>query len=287
MREEMIEVTDLHKSFGDHHILKGIHFKVYRGEKIVIIGPSGSGKSTLLRCLNFLETPTAGTVKVEGKYFVEPMKKYNEKHVAKLRTEIGMVFQKFNLFPTMTALQNVMAAQIKIRKKTKEEARKTAVEYLRKVGLSDRIHHYPSQLSGGQQQRVAIARALAMEPKVMLFDEATSALDPELVGEVLKVMKELADEGMTMVIVTHEMKFAEEIGDQIIFMDKGVIVEEGQAQQLFHYPKHERTKSFLNKVGHREVRLENNFNEEYPMKVESRKNASRIPSFIKERTSNL
>lgn len=287
MREEMIEVTNLHKSFGGNHILKGINFKVNKGEKIVIIGPSGSGKSTLLRCLNFLETPTSGTVKVEGKYFVEPMKKYNEKHIATLRTEIGMVFQKFNLFPTMTALQNVMAAQIKIRKKTKEEAMKTAKRYLRKVGLIDRIHHYPSQLSGGQQQRVAIARALAMAPKVMLFDEATSALDPELVGEVLKVMRELADEGMTMVIVTHEMKFAEEIGDRIIFMDKGVIVEEGQAEQLFYNPKHERTKAFISKVGYREGIAENELNEEYHMKVETSQKAGRIPAYIQEKTSNL
>lgn len=253
MHEVMIDVTKLHKSFGLNEILKGIDFKVKKGEKVVIIGPSGSGKSTMLRCLNFLEIPTSGFIKVDGEYFVEPMKKYNEKHVAKLRTEIGMVFQRFNLFPTMTAIQNVMAAQMKIRKKSKEEARKTAEKYLKKVGLAERMNHYPSQLSGGQQQRVAIARALAMEPKVMLFDEATSALDPELVGEVLNVMKELADEGMTMVIVTHEMKFAEDVGDRVIFMDKGVIVEEGHPKQLFHYPKHERTKAFINKVEHPEA----------------------------------
>ncbi|WP_141430675.1 amino acid ABC transporter ATP-binding protein [Bacillus sp. 03113] len=246
----MIEVEQLHKSFGSNEILKGIDLKITQGEKVVIIGPSGSGKSTLLRCLNYLEIPTSGTVKIEGHYFEEPKKKFNEKHVASLRTEIGMVFQRFNLFPTMTALENVMAAQIKIRNKSKEAARETAEKYLRKVGLEDRVNHYPSQLSGGQQQRVAIARALAMEPKVMLFDEATSALDPELVGEVLNVIRDLAKEGMTMVLVTHEMKFAEEVGDRIIFMDGGVIVEEGHPKGFFHNPQHERTKSFIKKVEH-------------------------------------
>ncbi|MGP7818353.1 amino acid ABC transporter ATP-binding protein [Niallia sp. 01092] len=246
----MIEVKQLYKSFGSNEILKGIDLKISQGEKVVIIGPSGSGKSTLLRCLNYLEIPTSGIVKIEGHYFVEPKKKFNEKHVASLRTEVGMVFQRFNLFPTMTALENVMAAQIKIRKKSKEAARETAEKYLRKVGLEERMNHYPSQLSGGQQQRVAIARALAMEPKVMLFDEATSALDPELVGEVLNVIRGLGEEGMTMVLVTHEMKFAEEVGDRIIFMDGGVIVEEGHPKEFFHNPQHERTKSFIKKVGH-------------------------------------
>lgn len=286
MHEVMIEVAELHKSFEKNEILKGINFKVQKGERVVIIGPSGSGKSTLLRCLNYLEKPSSGYVKVEGEYFVEPFKKYNEKHVAKLRTEIGMVFQRFNLFPTMTALENVMAAQIKIRKKTKVEAKKTAERYLRKVGLTDRMNHYPSQLSGGQQQRVAIARALAMEPKVMLFDEATSALDPELVGEVLNVMKELADEGMTMVIVTHEMKFAEEVGDRIIFMDKGVIVEEGRPQQLFHHPKHERTRAFINKVEHAEV-LTGFYSLDESPTGKRKEAASRIPTQLKEKTSNL
>ncbi|MTT32208.1 ATP-binding cassette domain-containing protein [Terrilactibacillus sp. BCM23-1] len=248
----MIEVKQLHKSFGSNEILKGIDFEVKKGEKIVIIGPSGSGKSTLLRCLNYLERPTSGSVKVEGQYFVEPQNKFSEKHVASLRTEIGMVFQRFNLFPTMTALENVIAAQVKIRKRSKEEARKTAEHYLNKVGLAERMDHYPSQLSGGQQQRVAIARALAMEPKVMLFDEATSALDPELVGEVLKVIRELADEGMTMVLVTHEMKFAEEVGDRIIFMDNGFIVEEGHPKEFFRNPKNERTKAFISQVEHPE-----------------------------------
>lgn len=252
MPDNMIEVSQLHKSFGSNEILKGINFTVRKGEKVVIIGPSGSGKSTLLRCLNCLELPTSGTVKVEDKSFSDKNGRYNEKHVARLRTEIGMVFQSFNLFPMMTAVENVMAAQMKIRKKSREEARKTAEKYLKKVGLTDRMNHYPSQLSGGQQQRVAIARALAMEPKMMLFDEATSALDPELVGEVLKVIRELADEGMTMVLVTHEMRFAEEVGDRIIFMDQGVIVEEGLAKEMFYHPRHERTKTFINRVLHPE-----------------------------------
>ncbi|MTT31182.1 ATP-binding cassette domain-containing protein [Terrilactibacillus sp. BCM23-1] len=253
----MIEVEKLHKSFGENEILKGLDIEIKQGEKVVIIGPSGSGKSTFLRCLNYLEEPTSGRVKIEGHYFVDPHGKYNEKHIASLRTEVGMVFQRFNLFPNMTAIENVMAAQIKIRKKSKEEAKKTAEKYLIKVGLGERMDHYPRQLSGGQQQRVAIARALAMEPKVMLFDEATSALDPELVGEVLNVIRDLAREGMTMVLVTHEMRFAEEVGDRIIFMDKGVIVEEGHPKEFFHHPKHERTKAFINKVEHPELLKEN------------------------------
>ncbi len=250
MSNAIIEVNQLRKSFGTNEILKGIDLEIQQGEKVVIIGPSGSGKSTFLRCLNYLEIPTSGTVKVHGDYFSKPGEKFNEKHVAGLRTEVGMVFQRFNLFPTMTALENVMAAQIKIRKKSKEAARKTAETYLRKVGLAERMHHYPAQLSGGQQQRVAIARALAMEPKAMLFDEATSALDPELIGEVLNVIRDLAKEGMTMVLVTHEMKFAEEVGDRVIFMDGGVIVEEGLPKELLHNPKHNRTKEFLQKVEH-------------------------------------
>lgn len=253
MSKSMIEVNQLRKSFGVHEILKGIDLNVHQGEIVVIIGPSGSGKSTLLRCLNCLELPSAGTVKVEGTSFSDDSGRYPEKRVAKLRTEIGMVFQSFNLFPMMTAIQNVMAAQIKIRRKSPDEARKTAEKYLEKVGLAERMNHYPNQLSGGQKQRVAIARALAMEPHIMLFDEATSALDPELVGEVLKVIRELADEGMTMVLVTHEMRFAEEIGDRIIFMDKGVIVEEGKPDELFNAPKHERTKLFINQVLHPEL----------------------------------
>jgi polar amino acid transport system ATP-binding protein/cystine transport system ATP-binding protein len=252
MPKTMIEVDNVHKSFGKNEILKGINFLVEQGEKIVIIGPSGSGKSTLLRCLNCLELPTSGTIKIDGETFYNAKGKYNEKRIAEQRTEIGMVFQSFNLFPMMTAIENVMAAQVKIRKKSKEEAKKTAELYLQKVGLSERMNHYPSQLSGGQQQRVAIARALAMEPKMMLFDEATSALDPELVGEVLKVIRELANEGMTMVIVTHEMRFAEEVGDRIIFMDQGVIVEEGKPEDLFYHPEHKRTKEFIDRVMHPE-----------------------------------
>lgn len=252
MPEKMIETADLHKSFGQLHILKGINLTVHQGEKVVIIGPSGSGKSTLLRCLNYLEVPTSGTVKIEGQSFLDEKGKYQGKRVASLRTEIGMVFQSFNLFPMMTAIENVMAAQIKIRKKTKAEARKTAEFYMDKVGLADRMNHYPSQLSGGQQQRVAIARALAMRPKMMLFDEATSALDPELVGDVLKVIRKLAEEGMTMVLVTHEMHFAEEVGDRIIFMDQGAIVEEGSPSDIFNHPQHHRTKIFIDRVLHPE-----------------------------------
>lgn len=248
MSKAIIEVENLHKSFGENEILKGIDLYIQQGEKLVIIGPSGSGKSTLLRCLNYLEIPTSGSVKIGGEYFVEPGKKLNEKHIAKLRTEIGMVFQRFHLFPTMTSLENVMAAQIKVKKLPTDVAKANAQKYLQKVGLADRMDHYPSQLSGGQQQRVAIARSLAMEPKTMLFDEATSALDPELVGEVLQVIRDLADEGMTMVLVTHEMKFAQEVGDRIIFMDQGLIMEEGSPQQFFRNPQNERTKLFLQRL---------------------------------------
>jgi ABC-type polar amino acid transport system ATPase subunit len=250
MSKIMVEVENLHKSFGSNEILKGIDLTIRQGEKLVILGPSGSGKSTFLRCLNYLEQPTSGIVKIEGKAFAEPGKKLNEKHVASLRAEVGMVFQRFNLFANKTALQNVMAALVTIRKMPKEKAAEIAKEFLQKVGLGNRIDHYPSQLSGGQQQRVAIARALAMGPKVMLFDEATSALDPELVGEVLQVIRQLANEGMTMILVTHEMKFAQEVADRILFMDGGVIVEEGTPEDIFTNPKHPRTKAFLQKVDH-------------------------------------
>ena len=250
MSDVMIEIRNLHKSFGDNEILKGIDLTVKKGEKIAIIGPSGSGKSTLLRCLNYLEIPTSGIVRIDNKAFAEPGKKMNEKHIAALRQQVGIVFQRFNLFPNKTAIENVMAAPVTIRKMSMEDARQIAEKYLKKVGLEHRMNHYPSQLSGGQQQRVAIARALAMEPKIMLFDEATSALDPELVGEVLSVIRELANEGMTMVLVTHEMKFAEEVADRVIFMDGGVIVEEGSPYEVFHNTKHQRTKAFLNKVEH-------------------------------------
>lgn len=250
MSEIMIEIQELRKSFGDHEILKGIDVTVRKGEKIAIIGPSGSGKSTLLRCINYLEIPTSGVVRIENKAFAEPNGKVNQQSIATLRQQIGMVFQRFNLFPHMTAIENVMAAPVTIRKMPKETARQIAETFLRKVGLENRMNHYPSQLSGGQQQRVAIARALAMEPKIMLFDEATSALDPELVGEVLSVIRELANEGMTMVLVTHEMKFAEEVADRVIFMDGGVIVEQGSPAEVFHHTKHQRTRAFLNKVEH-------------------------------------
>ncbi len=246
----MIEVKKLHKSFGSLHILKGIDLAVHKGETVVIIGPSGSGKSTLLRCMNYLERPEQGYVAIEGEYYEDPegyggRKRASESHIARMRSMVGMVFQRFNLFPNKTALGHVMAAQVTVKKVPKEEARKRAEYYLGKVGLAEKLHAYPSQLSGGQQQRVAIARALAMEPKVMLFDEATSALDPELVGEVLAVIKELAAEEKTMVLVTHEMKFARDVGDRIIFMDHGVVVEEGPPEVIFNNPSHQRTRAFL------------------------------------------
>lgn len=248
MSKTMVTIQGLYKKFGENEILKGIDLRIRQGEKVAIIGPSGSGKSTFLRCINYLEQPTSGTVMIDDKKFAEPNQKLNEKHVAGLRQEVGMVFQSFNLYPHKTALQNVMAALITIRKIPKAQAIEIAEKFLQKVGLANRKDHYPSQLSGGQQQRVAIARALAMEPKVMLFDEATSALDPQLVGEVLQVIRELANEGMTMVLVTHEMKFAREVADRIIFMDGGVIVEEGEPEQFFTNPAHPRTREFLQQV---------------------------------------
>lgn len=248
--DAMLDVKELRKSFAKHEILKGIDFTIKRGEKVVVIGPSGSGKSTFLRCLNYLERPTSGSVKIMGQLFELPNQKYNEKYVASLRQEIGMVFQRFNLFPHLTVRENLVAPLVTIRKLTKGMANENAEKYLKKVGLTDRIDHYPSQLSGGQQQRVAIARALAMEPKIMLFDEATSALDPELVGEVLSVIRELANEGMTMILVTHEMEFAKDVGDRIIFMDGGLIVEEGRPAEIFTNPRNKRTADFVKKVIH-------------------------------------
>ncbi|NMM55211.1 amino acid ABC transporter ATP-binding protein [Paenibacillus aquistagni] len=239
----MIETRELHKSFGKNEILKGIDLRIDKGEVVVIIGPSGSGKSTLLRCLNLLEVPTAGDVVFEGE--VINRKKHN---MNKTREKMGMVFQSFNLFPHMTVLENITISPIKVKKMNKEEANAIAMDLLQKVGLADKAASYPSQLSGGQKQRIAIARALAMQPHVMLFDEPTSALDPEMVGEVLGVMKGLAESGMTMAIVTHEMGFAREVGDRIIFMDGGVIVEQGSPEQIFGSPQHERTKDFLGKV---------------------------------------
>jgi len=238
----MISIKGLHKKFGNLHVLRGIDLEIKEKEVVVIIGPSGSGKSTLLRCINFLEEPTEGTIVVDG----IPLS--SEANINKVREEVGMVFQRFNLFPHMTVLENITLAPMKVRKVSKAEAEKVAMDLLAKVGLTDKAHVYPEQLSGGQQQRVAIARALAMRPKVMLFDEPTSALDPEMIKEVLDVMKTLALEGMTMVVVTHEMGFAREVGDRVIFMDEGKIVEQGTPEQIFNNPQEERTKSFLSKI---------------------------------------
>lgn len=239
----MIQVTNLKKSYGSLHVLKGIDVHIREKEVVVVIGPSGSGKSTFLRCLNMLEDFDEGDIIIDGFRLKDPKTDLN-----KVREEVGMVFQRFNLFPHMTVLHNITLAPMKVRKWPKEKAEEKAMQLLAKVGLQDKAHVYPDSLSGGQAQRVAIARALAMEPKVMLFDEPTSALDPEMVGEVLAVMKQLAKEGMTMVVVTHEMGFAREVGDRVLFMDGGVIVEEGKPQQIFDAPQHERTKSFLSKV---------------------------------------
>lgn len=239
----MIKVNNLEKSFGDLHVLKGIDAEIKKGEVVVVIGPSGSGKSTFLRCLNRIEEPTAGEVIFEGISITS--KKTN---INKLRQKIGMVFQQFNLFPHKTVLENITLTPIKVKKQSKEEAKDNAFKLLKKVGLEDKAYVYPSQLSGGQKQRIAIARALAMEPEMMLFDEPTSALDPEMVGEVLNVMKELAAEGMTMVVVTHEMGFAKEVGDRILFMDDGMILEEGKPEQIFNNPQNYRTQDFLGKI---------------------------------------
>ncbi|MEF3327660.1 MULTISPECIES: amino acid ABC transporter ATP-binding protein [Oceanobacillus] len=239
----MITVQDLHKCFGDNEVLKGIHCEVEEKEVVCVIGPSGSGKSTFLRCLNLLEEITSGDVIVDGYNIRDRATDINM-----IRTEVGMVFQQFNLFPHKTVIQNVMLAPQKVRKLSPKEARQRGEALLEKVGLAEKADQYPSQLSGGQQQRVAIARALAMEPKMMLFDEPTSALDPELVGEVLEVMKQLAKEGMTMVVVTHEMGFAREVADRVLFMDEGIIMEENTPDIIFNNPESERTKDFLNKV---------------------------------------
>lgn len=239
----MIVIKDLHKSFGDLQVLKGISVQVKDSEVVCVIGPSGSGKSTFLRCINLLETPTSGDIWIDGEKITDPQININ-----KIREEAGMVFQHFNLFPHKTTLENVSLALIKVRKLPKEEAERRALEILRKVGLEDKAHVYPAALSGGQKQRVAIARALAMRPKVMLFDEPTSALDPEMVGEVLNVMKDLAKMGMTMVVVTHEIGFAREVSDRVLFIDDGRIVEEGTPQDIFSHAKNERTIAFLSKV---------------------------------------
>nr|WP_272509092.1 amino acid ABC transporter ATP-binding protein [Clostridium ganghwense] len=233
----------MHKKFDKLHVLKGVNAHIKKGEVVVVIGPSGSGKSTFLRCLNLLEEPTDGEIIFEGQVITQKGIDIN-----KLREKMGMVFQQFNLFPHLSVLDNITLAPIKVKNMTKEEAEKIALNLLERVGLKDKANAYPKQLSGGQKQRIAIARALAMSPDVMLFDEPTSALDPEMVGEVLEVMKELAQEGMTMVVVTHEMGFAKEVGDRVFFMDGGVVVEEGDPKEVFENPKNERTKDFLSKV---------------------------------------
>ena len=238
----MIQLQNVHKYFGQLHVLKGVTTSIDKGEVVVIIGPSGSGKSTVLRCMNYLEEPTSGNDIVDG------MNLNVKENINNVRAEVGMVFQRFNLFPHMTVLDNITLAPQKIRGLSKAEAETIAHDLLGKVGLSDKAEAYPEQLSGGQQQRVAIARALAMKPKVMLFDEPTSALDPEMVSEVLDVMKALAEEGMTMVIVTHEMSFAKEVATRVLFVDGGEILEEGTPEAVFDAPQHERTKSFLSKV---------------------------------------
>ena len=238
----MIKLIYVHKYFGELHVLKGVNTEIDKGEVVVIIGPSGSGKSTVLRCMNYLEEPTSGDVIVDG------MNLNVKENINNVRAEVGMVFQRFNLFPHMTVLDNITLAPQKIRGLSKADAEAIAHDLLGKVGLSDKAEAYPEQLSGGQQQRVAIARALAMKPKVMLFDEPTSALDPEMVSEVLDVMKDLAKEGMTMVVVTHEMSFAKEVATRVLFVDGGEILEEGTAEEVFDTPKHDRTQSFLSKV---------------------------------------
>jgi len=239
----MIEVKDLYKSFGKLEVLKGISEHIEKGEKVVLIGPSGSGKSTFLRCLNLLEVPTSGKIIIDGKDITAPKIDINQ-----VRESMGMVFQHFNLFPHLNIMDNITLAPIKVKKKSKEEAESRAEELLKTVGLSDKAYAYPSQLSGGQKQRIAIARSLAMEPKIILFDEPTSALDPEMVGEVLNVIKGLADDGLTMVVVTHEMGFARNVASRVVFFDDGYMIEQGTPEEVFDSPRNERTKSFLSKI---------------------------------------
>ncbi|GHA73551.1 amino acid ABC transporter ATP-binding protein [Streptomyces termitum] len=251
--QPMVKAEGVHKSYGAAHILRGIDLEVRSGEVFCLVGPSGSGKSTFLRCINHLERIDGGRLSVDGRLVGyrqqgERLYELKDSEVAAQRRDIGMVFQRFNLFPHMTALANVMEAPVQVKGETKAVARERAQRLLDRVGLSDRMHNYPSQLSGGQQQRVAIARALAMEPKLMLFDEPTSALDPELVGDVLDVMRDLAESGMTMIVVTHEMGFAREVGDSLVFMDGGVVVESGHPRDVLGNPQHDRTKAFLSKV---------------------------------------
>jgi polar amino acid transport system ATP-binding protein len=251
--QSMIQLEAIHKSFGDLHVLRGVSLSIDRGEVVCIIGPSGSGKSTLLRCINYLEQPEDGRIVIDGRNAYRDVvngkiKNYPMRQIAATREKIGMVFQQFNLFPHLTALQNIVEAPIRVKHVKKAEATHQAHLLLEQVGLSEKANQYPAELSGGQQQRVASARALAMNPEVMLFDEATSALDPELVGEVLEIMRQLAEEGMTMAVVTHEMGFARQVADRVIFMDHGVIVEAGTPQEIFEAPREERTQNFLRLV---------------------------------------
>jgi polar amino acid transport system ATP-binding protein len=251
--DSLLKVIDLHKNFGTNEVLRGVDLEVNPGETITIIGPSGSGKTTLLRCINYLEWPTSGHVYIEDRLIGESWNGREFRHIgdrelAKERTEMGMVFQRFNLWPHLTALENVTLGPLRVLKKSSEQARAEGLALLEKVGLSHKADEYPERLSGGQQQRVAIARALAMQPKLLLFDEPTSALDPELIGEVLNVMRALALEGRTMLVVTHEMRFAQDVADRVIFMDHGVIVEAGPPAQLFEHPEHNRTREFLRQV---------------------------------------
>lgn len=239
----MIIVKDLHKKFEDNHVLRGVNYHIHQGEKIVIVGPSGSGKSTFLRCLNLLETPTGGEIWFDGQLITDP-----KVNIDKIREHMGMVFQNFNLFNNLSIMDNITLAPVKLKLMNKEEACENALKLLARVGLSEKADAYPSQLSGGQKQRIAIVRSLAMNPRVMLFDEPTSALDPEMVGEVLDVMKELAESGMTMVVVTHEMGFAREVGTKVLFMDEGIIMEENEPAEFFNNPKCERLQDFLSKV---------------------------------------
>jgi polar amino acid transport system ATP-binding protein len=254
----LVHAVNVHKAFHGVEVLKGIDLDVTTGEVVCLLGPSGSGKTTFLRCINQLETIDGGRIWVDGDLMGyeerdDKLHQLSDKRIAAQRREIGMVFQRFNLFPHMTATENVMEAPVQVKGAGKAQARKQALDLLQRVGMADRSHAYPSQLSGGQQQRVAIARALAMQPKLMLFDEPTSALDPELVGEVLTVMRELADDGMTMIVVTHEMSFARDVADRVVFMDGGVVVEQGDPRQVISNPQHARTQSFLQRMQHEEA----------------------------------
>jgi polar amino acid transport system ATP-binding protein len=249
----LVHAVNVHKSFHGNEVLKGIDLDVAQGEVVCLLGPSGSGKTTFLRCINQLEDIDGGRIWVDGELagYLEKggrLHRRRDKEIAAQRREIGMVFQRFNLFPHMTAIENVMEAPVRVQGRSKREARERGLQLLERVGLGDRCDHYPAHLSGGQQQRVAIARALAMDPKLMLFDEPTSALDPELVGEVLTVMRELAEQGMTMIVVTHEMSFARGVADRVVFMDDGVVVEQGDPRKVIDNPQHERTKSFLSRI---------------------------------------